>query len=188
MNINGLSSGLSAMLSSFNIKGDIKPPDFKFNQNVYNARFTPSNTSFSATDWNNTWTKKEPEMSEDEYIKAIQEQAAKDYANGYRRVQSEESKALFSSYVQVMSSDRKTIYEESMSMTGGKLNVNGSFFDSQGRHVLQYAKQEQKLMTLMVKEESSRARQFQQIYYDAYVGAMKGGNRKAAPPFRPVSI
>ncbi|GHV08570.1 hypothetical protein FACS1894217_11240 [Clostridia bacterium] len=130
-------------------------------------RYVPCDTPFSLPNFSYILSKTPPSMSEDDFKKSIIEQAQKDFANGYRRVQSDESAALLKSFMQSASPDRKAIYDKSMERTGGKMNITFSFFQGNSP-VLRYNYKSDLWIPIGTPAEGERQQDFYVIYNEAY--------------------
>lgn len=152
------------MMSSSNMMGIIYP-----NPSV--DQFKSTNISFHQPDWNDVMSKTDPAMSEDEFIEAIRAQAKSDFENGYRRGGSAASGDLMRQYIQVVSPDRKGLYDANMAKTGGKLNETHAIWDD-GERVMTFNTMMNKWMFNGTSKEMDRMQQYYEIYNDAYFEAV----------------
>jgi hypothetical protein len=128
---------------------------------------TPVNTPFSAPNWGKIPTKSEPKMSDEEFENAIRELARKEASQGILAGTDERSQ-LRRDYISVVSPDRKAMYDESMTKTGGKMNSTYSFFDALGNKSFHYNKQAGMWFHQSTDAEKARADKFLDIYTQAF--------------------
>lgn len=174
-----LPMGYQLLAQQFDME-HVKNGGFRFDKDAFKDRFKPSDITVSPPDWNLTMSKKQPSMSEEKFVEAITKQAQEDCANGYRRFKSEGCGKLRYDFVQAVSPDRKAIYEQSMSQTGGTLNITHAFYSDKGQRVLHFNTQEKQWMMIMTSEETARNRQFNEIYNKAYKAAYKAAQNGQA--------
>ena len=105
-----------------------------------------------------------PAMSEEEFEEAIKELARKEFANGKR--DDDAYRKLCMQHGEIVSPDRKAIYEASMKKTGGKMNAACMFWDSKGNKTLSYNPESRNWKAISTDEEFARARVFTSIYND----------------------
>lgn len=134
---------------------------------LYESRYNPVNTPFSAPDWGKIPTKSKPRMSDEDFENAIRELARKEASQEILAYTDEKSQ-LYREYVSAVSPDRKAIYNESMAKTGGKMNSTFSFFDKSGNKSFHYNKQSGMWFWQGTAAESARASKFEDIYTQAY--------------------
>lgn len=130
----------------------------------YEKRYTPTNRPFVQPDWNDIPTKTDkPAMSDDEFQETIKELARKDFSSGKRDHAS--FKSLCTKYVSPYSPDRKSIYENSMQKTGGKMNAACMFWDNKGKQSF-FWHPDGFWSASFSEAELTRAREFTSIYVD----------------------
>ncbi len=134
---------------------------------LYESRYNPVNTPFSAPDWGKIPTKSKPRMSDEDFENSIRELARKEASQGIL-AGTDEKRQLYREYVSVASPDRKAIYNESMAKTGGKMNSTYSFFDKSGNKSFHYNKQSRMWFWQGTAAENARASRFEDIYSQAY--------------------
>jgi len=135
-------------------------------------KYVPSNTPFTPPNWNNMLTKSDPIMSDEEFEKAIWEQAWKDASNGLARMNNPEVAQMRRAFISVESPDRKAAFEKTMAQTGGKLPINQIIFDDSGRRVMHYTPNGF-WAPRNTDAERSRLAMFNQIYNEAYAAYEK---------------
>lgn len=119
-------------------------------------------------------TKTDPAMSEEEYKKAIAEQAKEDAAKGICGGESTGYQNLMKSYVSVVAPDRKEIIAKASKSL--RLNGQASFFeikDSSNNLIAQYS-QDKGWTMIMTKAEAARTSEFAYIYMEAWSEAYFG--------------
>lgn len=141
-----------------------------------NKSQTVSTTSIPEPDYSSfdCLTKTDPAMSEEEYKKAIVEQAKEDAAKGICSGESTGYQSLMKSYVSVVSPDRKGIIAEAPKSL--KLNGKASFLeikDSSNNVIAQYS-QDKGWTMISTKAEAARGREFCYIYMEAWRDAYLG--------------
>jgi len=149
-------------------------------------KYVPSNTPFTPPNWNNMLTKSDPIMSDDDFEKAIWEQAWKDASNGLARMDNPEVAQMRRAFVSVESPDRKAAYEQTMAQTGGKLPINKIIFDSDGKRLMHFTPNGF-WAPRSTPEELSRLAKFNQIYNEAY-SAYEKEHGKVEIPTGPVTV
>ena len=103
----------------------------------FSLRFKPVDINFTKPNWDTIMTKRDkPAMSEEEFDEAIKELARKEFATGKR--DDDAYRKLCMQHGEIVSPDRKAIYEASMKKTGGKMNAACMFWDSKGNKTLSY--------------------------------------------------
>ncbi len=131
----------------------------------YSLRYTPTDRPFTRPNWSNIATKQSsPSMSEKDFESAIRELARKEFSadnKDHKAIQS-----LMRKYQSVVAPDRKAIYEDSMSKTGGKMNAACMFWNSNGEKSLAYHPITGRWSVFPTEEEQGRTRQFYSIYND----------------------
>ena len=135
-------------------------------------KYVPSNTPFTPPNWNNMLTKSERTMTDEEFEKAIWEQAWKDASNNIARMNNPEVAQMRRAFISVESPDRKAAYEKTMSMTGGKLPINQIIFDDNGNRLMHYTPNGF-WAPRSTDAEKSRLALFNQIYNEAYAAYEK---------------
>jgi len=149
-------------------------------------KYVPSNTPFTPPNWNNMLTKSDPIMTDEEFEKAIWEQAWKDASNGLARMNNPEVAQMRRSFISVVSPDRKAAYEKTMSMTGGKLPINQMIFDDNGNRLMHYTPNGF-WAPRSTPDELSRLAKFNQIYNEAY-SAYEKEHGEVKIPTGPVTV
>ncbi|MDR1753482.1 MAG: hypothetical protein LBR74_01055 [Eubacterium sp.] len=142
-------------------------PESAEKSQLFESRYNPVNTSFSAPNWNQIPTKSKPKISDEEFENAIRELARKEASQGILAGTDAQIK-LCREYVSVVSPDRKAIYNESMAKTGGKMNSTYSFFDKLGNKSFHYNKSAGMWFWQGTSAEKARKAQFTDIYTQAY--------------------
>lgn len=131
----------------------------------YSLRYTPTNRPFTPPNWSNIATKQSsPAMSEKDFESSIRELARKEFSSDnkdHKAIQ-----ALMRKYQSVVAPDRKSIYEDSMNKTGGKMNAACMFWNSNGEKSLAYHPITGRWSVFPTEEEQGRTRQFYSIYND----------------------
>ncbi len=131
----------------------------------YSLRYTPTDRPYTKPDWNNMATKQNASaMSEKDFDLAIREIARKEFSSNnkdHKAIQ-----GLMRKYQSVVAPDRKAIYEDSMSKTGGKMNAACMFWNSQGEKSFAYHPITGKWSVFPTNAEQDRTRQFYAIYND----------------------
>jgi len=135
-------------------------------------KYVPSNTPFTPPNWNNMLTKTEPTMTDEEFEKAIWEQAWKDASNGVARMNNSEVAQMRRAFISVESPDRKAAYAQTMAQTGGKLPINQIIYDSSGNRLMHFSPNGH-WMPRSTDAEKSRLAMFNQIYNEAYAAYEK---------------
>ncbi|MFV0502625.1 MAG: hypothetical protein ACK5LT_01450 [Lachnospirales bacterium] len=141
---------------------DILTPNYE----NYNARFMPTDLKFAQPNWSTIITKREPAMSEEEFEEAIRQLARDDVSDDHYGLNREAYKELCHKYMSVVAPDRKAAYQESMRMTGGKMNAACSFYDKSGNKIMNYNHQSLSYDIRSTDTEGDRARKFHSIYLD----------------------
>lgn len=134
---------------------------------MFDSRFNSVDTSFSAPNWNQIPTKTSPKMSDEEFEQAIKNLAYEEASKGIL-AGTDAQRQLYREYVSVVSPDRKAVYQESMSATGGKMNSTYSFFDKSGSKLMHFNKSSNMWFWQGTSAENERAAKFQEIYSVAY--------------------
>ena len=138
-----------------------------FDPSLQGDMYTPSNTFFVPPNWSTITSKSDPIMSEEEFEKAIWEMGYKDAeSDGELRRNLDVSK-LMGAYISVVSPDRKAAYANAMQQTGGKLPLNNTIYDSDGRRLMHYSPNGMWLPR-STDEEKARLIKFNQIYWQGF--------------------
>jgi len=149
-------------------------------------KYVPSNTPFTPPNWNAILSKSERTMTDEEFEKAIWEQAWKDASNGLARMDNPEVAQMRRAFISVESPDRKAAYAQTMAQTGGKLPINKIIFDSDGKRLMHYTPNGF-WAPRSTTEEKSRLAIFNQIYNEAYT-AYEKEHGKVEIPTGPVTV
>ena len=130
----------------------------------FSLRFTPSTLKFSPPDWSKIATKREREMPDEQYLEKMRDFARKVFADNDDHVP--EMQQLFRGYVSPVSPDRKAIYEEVMTKTGGYMPASSMFWDHEGRKTLSYEYDYGTYSAITTEEEFARGRELFAAYLD----------------------
>ncbi len=129
----------------------------------YFLRFKAMNLNFAKPNWDNLMTKRDkPLMSDPEFEETIKNLARKDFATG--RQDENAYRNLGMRFIELVSPDRKAIYEASMKRTGGKMNAALMFWDEKGNRTLGYHPFTGTWHNISTEDEVARARIFAGIY------------------------
>jgi len=149
--------------------------------------YTPSNIFFVPPNWNSIASKSDPLMSDEEFEKAIWEMAWQDAANGKERMSDPEVSKLRGAYVSVVSPDRKAAYAHTMAMTGGKMPIDQTIYDSNGKRLMSYNPSGFWLPRTN-DDEKARLINFNRIYQEAYAAYEAEHGKVRLPPSGPVTV
>ena len=174
--IKSIDNSLLQML--FNIKNKNEPRTTSSSSSNSSCRIPePDFSSFDCS------TKTDPAMSEDEYKKAIVEQAKEDAANGICSGESSGYQKLMKSFISVVSPDRRGIIAKSFKSL--RIPEKSNYLeikDSNNDVIAHYSKHNGWTM-IGTNAEAARCREFCAIYmsawgdaYDAYFGKDNSGN------------
>lgn len=112
-------------------------------------------------------TRTAPSMSEEEYVKAIAEQARKDASQG-KYGGTVGCKSLSKSYVSVVSPDRRGIISKTSRSLSNKGRITFAEFKSSNNEVIAHYSQNNGWTSIMTKSEAMREYIFWSIYREAW--------------------
>lgn len=140
--------------------------DTSMYRSKFEYRYKPIKMNFVKPNWDQVMTKRsQPAMSDEEFEEAIRELAREDSKPGAKR-NIDKYNMLAQQYMEVVSPDRKALYDESMKITGGKMNAAKGFFNNAGQLLLTYNDVTGNWFQISTAEEGARGRQFHAIYVD----------------------
>ena len=159
---------INKLLGTENNKNTKKTPnrDF-FDPSLQADMYTPSNTFFIPPNWSTILSKSDPIMSDEEFEKAIWEMGYNDAASDGTLRQNLDVSRLMDAYTSVISPDRKAAYANAMTQTGGKMPINQTIYDSDGRRLMHYSPNGMWLPR-STDEEKARTANFNRIFWEGF--------------------